>query len=49
MMLPVEGTGTTIEPGKDLSGSILQVPYYRLTIRVDGPRNTASFLQVMLR
>lgn len=24
-------------------------PFYRLTIRVDGPRNTASFLQVMLR
>ena len=49
MMLPVEGTGTTIEPGKDLSGSILQIPFYRLTIRVDGPRNTASFVQVMLR
>ena len=49
MMLPAEGAGTTIEPGKDLSGSILQIPYYRLTIRVDGPRNTASFLQVMLR
>jgi type IV pilus assembly protein PilX len=24
-------------------------PFYRLTVRVDGPRNTASFVQVMLR
>jgi type IV pilus assembly protein PilX len=24
-------------------------PYYRVTVRVDGPQNTASFLQAMLR
>lgn len=49
MTLPAEGRGTTIEAGKDLSGALIQIPFYRLTIRVDGPRNTASFLQVMLR
>jgi hypothetical protein len=49
MMLPAEGRGTTIEPGKDLSGVLTQIPFYRLTVRVDGPRNTASFAQVMLR
>jgi type IV pilus assembly protein PilX len=25
------------------------VPFYRVTIRIDGPQNTASFLQAMLR
>ena len=49
MTLPAEGRGTTIEPGKDLSGALIQIPFYRLTVRVDGPRNTASFVQVMLR
>ena len=49
MTLPAEGRGTTIEPGKDLSGALVQIPFYRLTVRVDGPRNTASFAQVMLR
>lgn len=48
MTLPAEGLGTTIEPGK-LSGALIQMPFYRLTVRVDGPRNTASFVQVMLR
>ncbi len=27
----------------------IRTPFYRLTVRVDGPRNTASFVQVMLR
>lgn len=26
-----------------------QIPFYRLTVRVDGPKNTTAFLQTMLR
>jgi hypothetical protein len=47
MTLPAEGMGTTI--GDKTLGPVPTIPFYRLTIRVDGPRNTASFAQVMLR
>jgi hypothetical protein len=38
--------GTTIGDSSILLPSL---PFYRVTIRVDGPQNTASFLQAMLR
>ena len=28
---------------------LLRAPFYRLTIRVDGPNNTTTFAQAMLR
>jgi type IV pilus assembly protein PilX len=50
MALPIEGTGTTIRnPGSGTPITPDLIPFYRLTVRVDGPRNTASFVQVMLR
>src|ERR1700681_644823 len=46
-LLPPSGPfGTTIG---DSSLTLPSVPYYRVTIRVDGPQNTASFVQAMLR
>jgi type IV pilus assembly protein PilX len=46
-LLPPQGPfGTTVG---DSSLSLPSVPYYRVTIRVDGPQNTASFVQAMLR
>ena len=38
--------GTTVG---DPQLALPPVPYYRVTIRVDGPQNTASFLQAMLK
>src|SRR5450755_3514171 len=38
--------GTTIG---DASITLPSSPYYRVTVRVDGPQNTASFVQAMLR
>ena len=38
--------GTTVH---DESLTLPPYPFYRVTIRVDGPQNTASFLQAMLR
>jgi len=46
-LLPPTGPfGTTVG---DSSLALPSVPYYRVTIRVDGPQNTASFVQAMLR
>jgi type IV pilus assembly protein PilX len=46
-LLPPQGPfGTTVG---DSSLTLPSVPYYRVTIRVDGPQNTASFVQAMLR
>ena len=46
-LLPPPGPfGTTVG---DKSLTLPSVPYYRVTIRVDGPQNTASFVQAMLR
>ena len=28
---------------------LFRVPFYRLTVRVDGPNNTTTFAQAMLR
>lgn len=46
MLPPKVALGTTVG---DPSVTLPQIPFYRLTVRVDGPRNTASFVQVMLR
>jgi hypothetical protein len=43
---------SNISPGTTVGDTQINVPpspYYRVTIRVDGPQNTASFLQAMLR
>lgn len=46
-LVPPKGNpGDTI--GDSNSGGV-SVPYYRVTVRVDGPKNTASFVQAMLR
>jgi Tfp pilus assembly protein PilX len=46
MLPPKLAAGTTVG---DPSVPMPQVPFYRLTVRVDGPRHTASYVQVMLR
>jgi hypothetical protein len=47
ILLPPAGPfGTTVG---DSSLTLPSVPYYRVTIRVDGPQNTASFVQAMLK
>ncbi|HXX83796.1 MAG TPA: hypothetical protein VEN29_07400 [Casimicrobiaceae bacterium] len=46
MLPPKVNPGTTIG---DASLTLPSVPLYRVTIRVDGPQNTASFLQAMLK
>jgi type IV pilus assembly protein PilX len=45
LLLPKVPLGTTIG---DSQINLPPDPYYRVTIRVDGPQNTASFLQAML-
>jgi type IV pilus assembly protein PilX len=46
-LVPPKGNpGDTIG---DAGSGGTSVPYYRVTVRVDGPKNTASFLQAMLR
>lgn len=46
-LLPPKGiTGDT---ANDNNLAASPSPYYRVTVRVDGPQNTASFLQAMLR
>lgn len=47
MMPPKQGMGTTV--GDTAPPSLPQIPFYRLTVRVDGPQNTTAFLQAMLR
>lgn len=51
MMAPKQGAGTTIgvSPGGKPLPPPPQIPFYRLTVRVDGPKNTTAFLQAMLR
>jgi hypothetical protein len=47
MMPPKQSPGTTIN---DPMAAILSAqPFYRVTVRVDGPQNTVSFAQAMLR
>jgi len=46
VLLPIASPGTTIG---DAQLALPPVPFYRVTIRVDGPQNTASFLQAMLK
>jgi hypothetical protein len=46
LLPPLGPFGTTVG---DSSLTLPSVPYYRVTIRVDGPQNTASFVQAMLR
>jgi hypothetical protein len=49
MIAPKQSPGATIN---DPSAAILiQQPFYRVTVRVDGPQgtNTVSFVQAMLR
>ena len=47
MMPPKQNPGTTVND-PDLI-KFPPVPFYRVTVRVDGPKNTASFLQADLR
>jgi Tfp pilus assembly protein PilX len=47
MMPPKQSPGTTVN-----DGALIQFPpqpFYRVTVRVDGPKNTTSFLQAVLR
>jgi type IV pilus assembly protein PilX len=46
LLLPKVPLGTTVG---DTQINLPPDPYYRVTIRVDGPQNTASFLQAMLK
>jgi Tfp pilus assembly protein PilX len=47
MMPPKQNPGTTVHD--ESTATLKAIPFYRVTIRVDGPQNTASFLQAMLR
>ena len=58
MLPPKIATGTTIhdcdQPSTTPGGqpgcfSLNPIPFYRVSVRVDGPQNTTSFLQAMLR
>src|SRR5262249_40540191 len=49
---PCDMLPPNVNPGDTLGDKSLTLPttpFYRVTIRVDGPQNTASFLQTMLR
>ena len=43
---PKVNPGTTIG---DAAITLPSIPFYRVTVRVDGPQNTASFVQANLR
>jgi cellulase/cellobiase CelA1 len=47
MMAPKQSLGTTTTETTPVA--LPRVPFYRLTVRVDGPANTVSFAQAMLR
>jgi len=47
MMAPKQSLGTTTTETNRVE--LQRVPFYRLTVRVDGPQNTVSFAQAMLR
>lgn len=52
MLPPKQNPGTTVHDcSTDPAGcpKLNPIPFYRVTIRVDGPQNTTSFLQAMLR
>jgi type IV pilus assembly protein PilX len=46
LVAPVGNSGDTIG---DAGAAGVNKPYYRVTVRVDGPKNTASFVQAMLQ
>lgn len=46
-VLPPKQSGTTSMETDKIE--LPRIPLYRLTVRVDGPRNTVSFMQAMLR
>ena len=47
MIPPKQNAGTT---GNIAVGiNVPDIPYYRMTVRVDGPNNSVSFSQAMLR
>ena len=47
VMPPEQNPGATV--GDTAPLALPPIPYYRLTVRVDGPSNTTAFLQAMLR
>ena len=47
MMPPKQNPGTTVNDPELIK--FPPMPFYRVTVRVDGPKNTASFLQADLR
>jgi len=47
MLTPRATTGTTANEGAAPAPE--RIPMFRVTVRVDGPKNTTSFLQAMLR
>lgn len=47
LMPPKNSYGTTVNDPPLVTGAL--IPIYRLTVRIDGPKNTTSFLQAMLR
>lgn len=47
MMPPKQSPGTTVHD--ESTTKLNPIPFYRVTVRVDGPQNTSSFLQAMLR
>ena len=46
LVRPVANPGDTLGDSNFGAG---RLPYYRVTVRVDGPKNTASFVQAMLK
>lgn len=47
MMPPKQSPGGEVNAGPP--PDLPRIPFYRLTVRVDGPQNTTAFLQAMLR
>lgn len=47
MMPPKQAPGTTVNDPELIQ--LPPIPFYRVTVRVDGPKNTTSFVQAMLR
>ena len=48
-MSPPEEVRGDDRDGARRSPSSIRVPFYRLTVRVDGPNNTTTYAQAMLR
>jgi len=34
---------------REFKPELIRVPFYRITVRVDGPNNTTTYAQAMLR